>query len=339
MNIEPIKPRHSWIAAAVVVGAIALFAVWRIQFGSWQPEARETLRIGAFSGEVGALAWIAKEQGFFERVGLDADMRGFDTGKDAIDALRADVVDVAAASEFVVADRGFAETDLRVLASMCRYWNKGLIGRRDHGIAGPAGLKGKRIGVSLTSTAEQTLVVFLAMQGLTADDVEIVDLPPRQLVEQIGTGAIDAAIAWQPHVDAIERRLSANAVSLMRAGSDAYLAAVTRADLLPAKDEAFKRFLRGLLLAQDWVRSDHPRAKKWLAARFSLGDDYVEKTWPHMSFSVALPQEILEIMDGEARWLATKKKTAVLPDFGRTVAAVPLMAVKPEAVTVSGRSR
>lgn len=336
MRIGTRTRQVAWIVAGVAALAL-LFAGSRDYFR--QAERIESLRVGAFSGDVGALAWIAEEQGFFARVGLKVEMRGYESGKESVDALRAGQVDLATASEFVVADRSFAEPDLRVLSSVCQYWNKGLVGRRDRGIATAADLKGKRVGVTTTSTAEQTLVVFLAMQGLTLNDVEAVNLPPKQLIEQIVDAKIDAAITWQPHVSAIERRLGGNAVSLLDRGSDAYLLVLTRQGLLPDKHEAFTRFLRALILAEEWIKANPVRAKQWLSARFSLDAEYIERLWPTMRLEVGLPQEILEIMDGEARWLLARRREGVLPDFGQTMSPAALAAVKPAAVTVFSRTR
>lgn len=329
MKSSNVERRRRWLGLAatlllIVAGALAL------RHSGPAPLAAP-LRVGAFAGDVGALAWVAQEQRFFERAGLRVELRGFDTGRASVEALRAGEVDVAMASEFVVADRSFAETDLRVLASVCQYWNKGLVGRRDRGIAKPADLRGKRIGVTRSSTAEHTLVVFLALHGLALDDVHIVDLPPPQLVERIAAGDIDAAITWQPHVAAIERRLGGMAANLLAHGSDAYLLALARAGDLPAQDEAFTRFLQGLALAEDWLRADPARARRWLAARFALDAGYVDSLWPNMRLEVGLPQEILDIMDGEARWLA-KNKRMTPPDFSNTLYAAPLAAARPAAL-------
>jgi hypothetical protein len=87
-------------------------------------------------------------------------------------------------------------------------------------------------------------------------------------------------------------------------------------------------------MAQDWVAADPDRAKQWLARRFSLDPAYVNTLWPDMQLAVRLPQEILEVMDGEARWLARKGDRSASPDFARTLHALPLLSVKPEAVTL-----
>ncbi len=314
----------------VVTGAAA--GLWLYPW----PIAAIPLRLSAFDGDVGALAWIANEKGFFKKAGVDIEIKGHTTGKESIDALQAGEVDVATASEFVVATRSFAESNLRILSSVSHYWNKGLIGRRDKGVTAPADLRGKRIGVTKTSTAEHTLMVYLALHGLTQQDVTIVNLLPKQLVEQIASGGIDAALTWQPHVSIIEEKLGGNAVTLLDKGTEAHLLVITRQDFIPAKSEAIRRMLRGLIMAEEWVQGNPSEAKRFLVDRFSLAPSYVEMLWPRMRFVIALPQEILESMDGQARWFAAVNNKTKTPNYAENIHADELMSVKRNSVTIVG---
>ncbi|MBF0355365.1 MAG: NrtA/SsuA/CpmA family ABC transporter substrate-binding protein [Alphaproteobacteria bacterium] len=331
MESDKVKMRRS----ATLLGlssAVALVVV--IYFMLQAPGKIDNLRLGAYDGDVGALEWIAQERGFFDKVGLTVEMKPYPSGNAAVDAMRKGEVDVATAADLVVAKRSFKEKDLRVLADICRYWNKGLVGRRDHGISTPADLKGKRIGVSATSSAEHNLVVFLALQGLTMEDVTLVDLPPKRLVEEMSAGLIDAAITWQPHVAAIVSQLGDNAVLIMDGGTEANLLILTLKDQLPIQTEALKKLMKGLVMADDWVRENPQEAKTYLISRFKLDRDYIEALWPRMQLSVSLPQEILGAMDSEARWLAKSANVETLPNFAETIHAAPLASVRPSAVSV-----
>ncbi len=321
------------LAAIVSVGAFALQPTTLMDWLGWR--TTDTLRLGAYEGDVGALPWIAQEQGFFSKVGLDVRLQGYPSGKAATDALRAGQTDVAMASEFVVASRSFTEPDLRVLGSASFYRNKGVVGRRDRGIAVPADLKGKRVGVTSPSGAEYSLTVFLALYGLTVQDVQLVKLPPQQIVEAIGKGDIDAAITWEPHVGAIETVLGSNGISFQGNGLDVYLLLVTRRQVADANSKAIAKLFRALLLAEDWVR-DHPdEAKGFIATRFRLDPAYVNSMWWRTQLSVTLPQELLTAMDSEARWLAESDDTPVpIPDYSRFVRSDELLSVKPSAVTL-----
>ncbi|MBU1236803.1 MAG: NrtA/SsuA/CpmA family ABC transporter substrate-binding protein [Gammaproteobacteria bacterium] len=321
------------LAAIVSVGAFALQPTALMDWLGWHTS--DTLRLGAYEGDVGALPWIAQDQGFFRKVGLDVQLQGNASGKDATDALRAGQTDVAMASEFVVASRSFSEPDLRVLGSASFYRNKGVVGRRDRGISVPTDLKGKRIGVTSPSGAEYSLTVFLAMYGLTVQDVDIVKLPPQGLVEAIGTGDIDAAITWEPHVGAIEAALGPNGISFQGDGLDVYLLLVTRQQVADANSKAIAKLFRALVLAEEWAR-DHPEeAKGFIAARFKLDPAYVNSMWWRTQLSITLPQELLTAMDSEARWLAGNGDApATIPDYSRFLRADELLSVKPSAVTL-----
>lgn len=325
---------------ALGLATVASLAAFAIQpaalmrwFGCCGPT--ETIRLGAYEGDVGALSWIAQEQGFYEKVGLAAEIKGYPSGKDAADALRAGEVDVAMASEFVVASRSFTEADLRILGSVAYYRNKGVVGRRDRGIAAPADLKGKRVGVTSPSGAEYSLNVFLALYGLTIQDVTLVKLSPQQIVEAIGKGDIDVAITWDPHVRAIEQALGANGISFHGGGLDAYLLMVTRQDTASSASKAVTRLFRALVLAEDWTRAHPEEAKGYIATRFKLDPAYVESMWRHTQLAVALPQELLTAMDSEARWLDDQDGARnSIPNYAQFVRADELLSVKPSVVTL-----
>jgi len=325
------------VLGLVAVASLAAFALQPSALMRWLGccVQAEKIRLGAYEGDVGALGWIAQEQGLFKKVGLDAELKGYGSGKDAADALRAGTVDVAMASEYVVASRSFAEPDLRILGSVAFYRNKGVVGRRDRGISSPADLKGKRVGLTSPSGAEYSLTVFLALYGLTVQDVKVVKLSPPQIVEAIRKGDIDAAITWDPHVRAIETALGPNGISFQGDGLDVYLLLVTRQEVASASSKAIARLLRALILAEEWTRAHPEEAKGLIAARFKLDPAYVESMWWRTQLSVGLPQELLTAMDSEARFLAGRDGAGdAIPNYSLFIRPDELLSVKPGAVTL-----
>jgi NitT/TauT family transport system substrate-binding protein len=334
---SPVKRCAKFALGLAIVVGLASFALQPAAFMRWIGCClpTETIRLAAYEGDVGALEWIAQAQGFYEKVGLTVDLKGYASGKDAVDALRSGRADVATASEYVVASRSFSEADLRVLGNISFYRNKGVIGRRDRGIEQPADLKGKRVGLTSPSGAEYAFNVFLALHGLTVQDVTIVHLSPQQIVDSLSRGDIDAAITWQPHVQTIEARLGDNGVSFQGDGLDVYLLLVTRQGLLPANSKAITKLFRALVLAEEWVRAHPEEAKQFLASRFGLDPGYVESQWRRMQLAVTLPQELLTAMDSEARWLADRDgRGDAIPNYSLFVRPDELMAAKPDAVTL-----
>jgi NitT/TauT family transport system substrate-binding protein len=326
------------VFGAIAIAVLALFALQPVALVEWVRDFYrvDRIRLAAYEGDVGALEWIAKDQGFYDKVGLVVDIKGYDSGKAAMEALRAGQADVATASEFVTASHSFSEPDLRVLANISYYRNKGIVARRDRGIEKPADLKGKRIGVTSPSGAEYTLYVFLALNGLGPQDITTVNLTPPKIVESMEKGSIDAAITWQPHVQAIESKLGDGAITYKGDGFDTYLLLLTRAERIPETSPALKKLLRALVLAEDWAIAHPAEAKRYVATRFNQKPEYVEMLWPQMQLNVTLPQELFVAMDGEARWLASKNRApgVTMPNYVHFVHAEALNAVKPSVVTV-----
>lgn len=329
------------IAAAVVLALFTLQSSALIQwFGLERFGAVEKLRLGAYEGDVGVLQWIAQDKGFYRKAGLDVEIMGFASGKDAVAALRAGRVDVATASEFVVATRSFDETDLRILGGVSYYRNKGIVCRRDRGIAAPADLAGKRIGLTSPSGAEYSLYVFLALHGLGVKDVTIANLPPKSLADAVVAGEIDAAVTWQPHVQEIESRLGGGGVSFTGNGFDTWLLLVSGRDRLPALGDAAAKLMTAMVMAEEWVHEHPEEAKQYLAQRFGLERGYVDALWDNMHLAVTLPQELLVAMAGQARWLAQRSGRGAdsIPDYADFMSPQALKAAKPAAVTLFSRS-
>lgn len=340
MSARSLFSMRSLAVTGVLLAIASVLLARQFLGGDWL-DRRDSLRIAAYEGDVGALQWIAQEQGFYDKVGLDVELKGFPSGQAATKALRAGGVDVATAAEFVVASLGFEDASLRVIGNICHYRNKGIVARRDRGIATAADLKGRKIGVTIPSGSEYALHVFLALNGVDVDATEIVNVPAPRIVEALAQGEVDAISTWEPHVRNATLRLGDNGVAFEGGSFDTYLLLLTRENNVQASPRALKKLLHAMTLAEDWLRAHPDEARAYIVRRFKVEDDYVANLWPNMNFSVNLPQELLPAMDGEAIWLNKRKgdqAAASIPNFAGFVWADGMRAVKPAAVTLFSRS-
>jgi len=192
------------ILSVIIIIALVLasgISIWYIQR---QEEPKytgpvEKITLAAAEYLVGTLVYVAEDQGFFNKNGLEVTIKGHQSGKAAGDALINGEVDISTSADSVLVSNSFEHAELRVLGTVATAQVKELVARKDKGINTTDDLIGKKIGVTKKSGAEFLFGTFLIFNGLSLQDVEIVDLKPSEIVENISNGDIDAAFTWDPY--------------------------------------------------------------------------------------------------------------------------------------------
>lgn len=83
--------------------------------------------------------------------------------------------------------------------------NEALVARNGSGVNTVADLKGKRVGTPFASTAHYSLLAALNQNGLSPNDVQLVDLQPQAILAAWERGDIDAAYSWLPSLDDLRK--------------------------------------------------------------------------------------------------------------------------------------
>ena len=301
-------------------------------------EPAEKLTVGAFKGVFSSLVWIAESQDYFSDNGLEVTIQDeYETGiapmRDALDGK----VDIATGAEFVLVSVSFDTSNLKALTTIDLADAIELVARKDHGIARPSDLRGKRIAVPKETQAEFFLGRFLTFNNLSLDDVEIVDMSPTELVDAIVAGTIDAAMIWEPNVFTISTRVGNNLVTFPgQSGRDFYFLMVTTDEVVTARPEAIERFLKALVAAEKFVINSPEKAKDIITEWLEVEEDYVASVWPKNDFTTSLPQSLIVAMDDEARWRIANGLTfkIVVPNYLDYIYLDGLETLKPKAVTI-----
>ena len=153
------------------------------------PEKVEKVRIGLLPDSVSALLYIARQQGLFERHGLDVEFENYQAGAYAVNDLLANKIDVATAIEFVLVLQGFRREDLRAIGTISSSETVEVVARRDRGIAKPEDLKGKTIGSSKGTATDFFLSTFLSFHNIHPEEVRTVDVKPAEVLTALSEGA------------------------------------------------------------------------------------------------------------------------------------------------------
>jgi NitT/TauT family transport system substrate-binding protein len=299
---------------------------------------RETLRLALASTPHAALLHLAAAKGYFEDEGLDVALVPVSHGKAALDLLSEGKVDLGAAAEVPFVISVLHGEPVSIVASMLGVSTEmAVVARRDRGIVAPADLLGRRIGVTMGTSAEYFLWAFLIRHKLPPEGVTMLPLPPGEIARELARGNIDAASVWQPVRLQAETALGdaattftapvAYTVTHVVVGRDAYL---------NSHPEAMRKLVRALLKAERYNRDRPEAALATVADRLGLDVQALRPSWQDLSFKVNLLQSHLITLEEQARWAIARGHSQIgsVPNFTSHLYLDALLAEEPDRITV-----
>ena len=180
--------------ASIALTSLALMALAA-------PVQAETVKIGLQPWLGYGPLWIAEQQGFFEKNGVDVELINFTWDQDVAAALASGNIQViSAATNTVILNinngvplKGFMVMDGSTTADAVLAGNN---------IASIAELKGKKVAYELGSTSDLLINYALNSNGLTIADVEAVPLAAADAGLALIAGRVDVAVTYEPYISA-----------------------------------------------------------------------------------------------------------------------------------------
>jgi len=264
----------------------------------------------------------------------------YEAGKYAVTDLLAGKLDAALASEMVAAEQILEGASLlRILTSIATLDMNSIVADRARGISRPVDLKGKTVGVTRGTTGEFFLGVFLTFQGLTLEDVQLVNLRPKELQAALAQGRVAAVSTWEPFAEEVKTALGDRGLAWSsQCGQDYYWLLLSAAPTVAGKQPALVRLVRALARAQAFVAQHPGAARGILAARLGWTPAYLGRFWPQGKYALQLNQALVLAMENEAYWLLNHHLAPPqpVPNFLAYMDTSVLAAAKPEAVQIPG---
>ncbi|MEH3139448.1 MAG: ABC transporter substrate-binding protein [Mycobacterium kyogaense] len=194
-----------WVLAVLVSALVSVLALSGCSVGNTGQDAgKETIRIGYQAFPSGDL--IVKNKRWLEDALPDYNIKWtkFDSGADVNTAFIAKELDFGALGSSPVARGLSAPLNIPYKVAFVLDVagdNEALVARNGSGVDTIAQLRGKRIGTPFASTAHYSLLAALNQNGLSPNDVQLVDLQPQAILAAWERGDIDAAYTWLPTLD------------------------------------------------------------------------------------------------------------------------------------------
>jgi NitT/TauT family transport system substrate-binding protein len=186
-----------------------------------------------------------------------------------------------------------------------------IVARRSAGINTLADLKGKRVVVPRSTSANYHLVAMLRSAGLQESDVTIVSAPATGMAAALAKGDADAISMWEPE--------SQNAVAAL--GNDAvifqnnkiyreFYSVYSTTDVMnnPRRRAQLVEFVRAINTTTNELKKN-PKPYFELISRVTRHPaDQIERGWEHHAFPFNVPADMLDIITEEEKWVAALQK-------------------------------
>ena len=260
-----------------------LFIMTTIIFSGSSYAEKEKIRIGWVYAMANAPVIIADKKGYFEEMGLDAEIRSFTSGPIVHQALAAGELDMAYIGSPPVYHWFSRGLDSRILAKV-NYGQAAVMVRKDSGITDLQGLKGKKLaGVKKGSGMDVLLrgyVLGVAAHMEPDKDVSIVPMPSGNMGPSVEAKVVDGAFIWEPFTSQFELRGDSKVIFDMNEAVPKYPWYVVMAmpDALKNKRSAIKKVLAAHKKAVDFLNSSPDAGNDIIAAAFKLEDVKNETT-------------------------------------------------------------
>jgi NitT/TauT family transport system substrate-binding protein len=227
------KRSSVFIVLGLAVGALLVALYW-----NHAPKKAQTRTIGLVTWIGYGPLFIAQEQGYFEKRGIDVDIRLMDGPGERESAYLAGKLDFFpnTPDAFAIFFANQPTADGKIVAALDQSIGAdGVVAKE--GISSIKDLKGKSVGFQLGITSHFLLLCLLDKAGMKQSDITTQNMEAGEAGAAFVAGKLDAAVTWEPWLSKSKERVGSTV-------------------LATSKDTP--GLLVDLLLASDRMLSQHP---------------------------------------------------------------------------------
>ena len=332
MRRFPTRMAH---VAVLLTISVLLFACDRTDHKPAGPPEKVTIAYSATTDTT--LAEVAKVKGYFLEEGLDVTPRLHPYGKPALEDLLAGKADFATVAETPVMFAILRGEKISVISTIqSKDTNVSILARRDRNILAPGDLKGKKIAAILGTTSEYFLDSFLNINGISRNDVEVVNLEAQEMTDALEHGDIDAISAFDPYTAMTQKKLGDRVIVFQDKVIYRSFNIVAQQEFIRKNPETVRKMLRALVKAEEFVRGNPAEAQQIVADFSGIEISIVREAWADAHFAATLDQALLLALEDESRWAINAGLTEAreIPNYLEYIYLDGLNSVKPDAVKI-----
>lgn len=276
---------------------------------------------------------IAQYEKWYEtELGVDVEIKKFDSGKDINAALASGSIDIGQEGSSPAALAIANGIDIEVI------WIGDIIGKAEtlaakngSGIETLADLKGKKVATPFASTAHFSLLNALKLEGIDENEVSILDMETDKINAAWQTGDIDAAYVWYPVLGELLKDGTSITDSEQLAAKGVVTADtnVVRKEYADANPDVVTKFVELQLKANEIINTDSAKASEEISSVLGISkEDAADQI---IQFKYLNADEEIDYLDKE--FAATLKSTADFLVEQKSITSAPELSEFEKRVT------
>ncbi len=302
------------------------------------PPLPQKLILGIAQQPTSVLVYVAAEQKFFEKYGLDVELKSYPSDKRALDeGLFANQADIISTTELPIALAASLHPELRIVASSVTANDiNHICARRDASINKSTDLLGKKIATQANSAMHYFVRQFLLEQGITELDVSMIFMKIEELIPAIVAGRVQAISVREPQISQCQQQLGDKSIIFSVKGLyEQHDLLVTSTEFATQYPRRIHALLQAMLDAENYTKAHPTETIDILARGLGITPEIAATMWSQFSFRIELPQALLLTLEDEVRWgIEINTIDGDVPDFMPLFLSEPLHAIAPERVTL-----
>lgn len=293
----------------ITIGAISILAIGILAFTAYTKTGNETesesssklteINIGYQPGINHTLLIVAKNQGWFEEEfkedNIEIKFQSFVSGPPMIEAFAGGRLDIGQAGDQPSIQARANDTDIKGIGVYAQgYKLNSILAATDSNIKSAEDLKGKKVAVTVGSSAHILLNKYLEAAGLKERDIQLVNLKPTDIKTSFTSKVIDAAIVWEPYASSIEVENTAYKIAdgtNLKYEVNLILANNSFAQENP---DIVKRLLKVYEKAENWVKANPDETVDIISNELQLTKDVAAKGLAKEDFDITLNDEAVK---------------------------------------------
>lgn len=280
-------------ALSILVGLVLIFSLALLMMPKeenlikGQPIVKETVKIG-YKGTLHYLpVMVAKEKGFFEQEGIDAELINFESSNQAMDAVLSGSIDMAFGNmvlQFNVEQKQAGSVKAFLISNESVKDGEHIdfiLVRKNSTISSAADLKGKKIATNPGSTSIALIKLYLKAKGIEENEAEILTAEQQLLLPALESGQFDAIWVYEPQATigvkkGIAKIIEEAPVEKFIVNPWTSTSGYISAKFLQEKPETAAKAVNALTEAVYFIRQNPDEARKIISKYTPIKEDLVQ---------------------------------------------------------------